>query len=129
MQQKLRVFLDVVHGSKWACIIPLLLMAVLYVASMLVWRPTDPADWFKPLLLDALITGAMYGVNRFSSGSEGFNNLAVLFSSIGGLLATLMLLTMRPPLFRGPFNAGLGMGPAMFLGISLYHRHRMKKGC
>ena len=128
MQAKLRAFLDAVHGRKWARIVPLILMAALYVASMIAWTPADPADWIKPLLLDAVITGAVYCINRFSSGSEGFSNLAVLFFSFDGVLATLMLLSLNPPLFRGPFNAGLGIGPAMFLGISLYHRYRMKKG-
>jgi len=128
MQSRLRTFLDAVHGSKWARIVPLCLMAALYITSMIVWKPADPVDWIKPLLLDALIAGAVYCINRFSSGSEGFNNLAVLFFSNGGVLATLMLFTIRPPLFRGPLNPGLGIGPAMFLGISLYHRYRMKKG-
>ena len=39
-----------------------------------------------------------------------------------------MILGMNPSAFTGEFNPGLGAGPSMFLGISLYHRYRMKKG-
>ena len=70
----------------------------------------------------------MYFVSRFSSGTWEFKNIAVLFFSVGALMGTLMILTMKPFVFLGEFNPGLGVGPSMFLGISLYHRYRMNKG-
>ena len=128
MQRKLRTFLDAIHGSKWARIVPLSLMAVLYVISMVIWHPAQVIGWFLPLFIDAFAVGGMYFVNRFSSGTWEFKNIAVLFFTVGALMGTLMIFTARPSWFQGEFNPGLGAGPSMFLGISLYHRYRMKKG-
>ena len=128
MQHKLRTFLDALHGSKWAQIVPLGLIGVIYTVSMIVWQPANVADWFKPLFINAMAAGGMYFVNRFSSGTWAFRNISVLFSSFFSALVTLMILTMKPFVFLGEFNPGLGAGPSMFLGISLYHRYRMKKG-
>lgn len=127
MQHKLRTFLDAIHGSKWARIIPLGLIGVIYAVSMIIWHPANVADWFKPLFIDAMAAGGMYFVSRFSSGTWEFKNNGVLFSSVCSILGTLMILTMKPFVFLGEFNPGLGTGPSMFLGISLYHRYRMKK--
>lgn len=124
----LRSFIDAVHGSKWARIIPLALMGLLYVISMIAWPPAEPMGWVLPLLLDALIAGSMYFINRFSPSNERFGNLCVLFFSLSAAIATLMGLRVLPHTLQKGFNPGLGVGPAMFLGISLYHRRRMKKG-
>ena len=128
MQRKLRTILDTIHGSKWARIIPLCMLGALYIISMIIWHPAQVIGWFLPLILDAFAAGGMYFVNRLSSGTDGFKDAAVLFFSLGALMGTLMLVTAQPSWFSGEFNPGLGVGPAMFLGISLYHRHRMKKG-
>ena len=128
MQRKLRAFLDALHGSKWAQIIPLCLMGLIYVVSMIVWHPDNAVDWFKPLFIDVMAAGSMYFVSHFSSGTWEFKNIGVLFFSVFSALGTLMILTMKPFAFLGEFNPGLGAGPAMFLGISLHHRDRMKKG-
>lgn len=128
MQAKLRTFLDTVHGSKWARIIPLGLICVIYAVSMIIWLPASIADWFKPLFINAFAAGGMYFVSRFSSGSSSFKDIGDLFFTIFSVIGTLMILTMKPFVFLGEFNPGLGAGPSMFLGISLYHRSRMKKG-
>jgi len=128
LQRKLRTFLDTIHGSKWAQITPLSLMALLYVISMVIWHPAEIAGWFMPLFIDAFAVGGMYFINRFSSSTWEFSNIAVLFFSVFSALGSLMILTMKPFVFLGEFNPGLGAGPSMFLGISLYHRYRMKKG-
>lgn len=125
---RLRREIDAVHSSKWARIIPLGLMTALYITSVIVWKPADPVDWIKPLFIDAMAAGGMYFVNRFSSGSERFKDFGVLFFSFFSLLGSLMILGMNPSAFTGEFKPGLGVGPSMFLGISLYHRYRMKKG-
>ena len=128
MQHKLRAFLDALHGSKWAQIVPLSLLAVLYIISMVIWHPAQVIGWFLPLFINTMAAGGMYFVNRFSSGTWEFRNIGVLFFSFFSALGTLMVLTMKPFVFLGEFNPGLGAGPSMFLGISLYHRYRMNKG-
>ena len=128
MQHKLRAFLDALHGSKWAQIVPLSLLAVLYIISMVIWHPAQVIGWFLPLFINTMAAGGMYFVNRFSSGTWEFRNIGVLFFSFFSALGTLMILTMKPFVFLGEFNPGLGAGPSMFLGISLYHRYRMNKG-
>ena len=128
MQRKLRTFLDTIHGSKWARIVPLSLMALLYVISMVIWHPAQVIGWFFPLFIDAFAAGGMYFVIRFSSGTWEFKNIGVLFFSFFSALGTLMIFSGTPSLFQGEFNPGLAAGPSMFLGISLYHRYRMKKG-
>ena len=82
MQRKLRTFLDALHGSKWARIIPLGLIGVIYAVSMIVWQPANIADWFKPLFINVMAACGMYFVNRFSSGTWEFNNIGVLFFSV-----------------------------------------------
>ena len=128
MQRKLRTFLDALHGSKWARIIPLGLIGVIYAVSMIVWQPANIADWFKPLFINVMAACGMYFVNRFSSGTWEFNNIGVLFFSVFSALGTVIIFTGQPSLFQGEFNPGLGAGPTMFLGISMYNRYRMKKG-
>jgi len=129
MNTRIRTFLDTLHGSKWAQIIPLCLIGLIYVISMIVWHPANAADWIKPLFIDAMATGGMYFVSRFSSGSSGYKDIGDLFFTVFSVIGTLMILTMKPFAFQGEFNPGLGAGPSLFLGISLYHRYRMKKGC
>jgi len=124
----LRSFIDAVHGSKWARIVPLGLLGLLYVISMIAWHPAEPMGWVLPLILDAFLAGGMYFINRFSPSHERFSNICVLFFSITAFIVTLMGLRGLPHTLQGSFNPGLGVGPAMFLGISLYHRRRMKKG-
>ena len=82
MQRKLRAFLDAVHGSKWARIIPLGLIGVIYAVSMIIWQPANIADWFKPLFINVMAACGMYFVNRLSSGTWEFNNIGVLFFSV-----------------------------------------------
>lgn len=125
----LRRIIDLLHGSKWARIVPLALMGVIHLVSMIAWRPTEPMAWLLPLLLDAILAGGMYFINRFTPGTELFNNIAVVFFSVCSVCITLMVLRGLPNMLQAGFNPGLGAGPAMFLGISLYHRRRMKKGC
>lgn len=128
MSSRIRAFLDTLHGSKWAHILPLGLMGLIYLISMISWRPKEPMAWILPLLLDAFLAGGMYFINRFSSGSERFKDISVLFFSLCAAIITLMWLRGLPHTLQQGFNPGLGAGPAMFWGISLYHRHRMKKG-
>ena len=125
---RLRRVIDAVHGSKWARIIPLGIMLAVYIATMVVWKPAGIGEWLKPLFIDAMAAGGMYFVNRFSSGSERFKDFGVLFFSFFSLLGSVMILGMNPSAFTGEFNPGLGAGSSMFLGVSLYHRYRMKKG-
>ena len=127
MPTRIRDFLDAIHGSKWARIIPLCLMGVLYVISMILWHPSDVADWFKPIFLNGVTVGGVYFVSRFSTGSERFKDIGNLFFTCCFVLGTVMILTGSPSVFQEGFNPGLGVGPAAFLGISLYHRYRMKK--
>jgi peptidoglycan/LPS O-acetylase OafA/YrhL len=124
----LRKVIDTLHGSKWARIIPLILMGVIYVASMIAWHPAEPMAWVLPLLLDAFLAGGMYFINRFTPDNRHFSDIAVLFFSLFAAAVTLMGLRGLPATLQQGYNPGHGAGPAMFLGISLYHRRRMNKG-
>ena len=129
MNTRIRTFLDAVHGSRWARIIPLCVIGLIYAVSMIVWHPDNAADWFKPLFINAMAAGGMYFASRFSSGSSGYKDIGNLCFTVFSVIGTLMILTMRPFAFQGEFNPGLGAGPSLFLGISLYHRYRMNKDC
>lgn len=124
----LRKVIDALHGSKWARIIPLILMGAIYVASMIAWHPAEPMGWVLPLLLDAFLAGGMYFINRFTPDNKRFSDIAVLFFSLFAATITVMWLRLLPATLQQGYNPGLGAGPSMFLGISLYHRRRMKKG-
>ena len=124
----LRKVIDSLHGTKWARIIPIILLSGIYVASMITWHPAEPIAWILPLLLDAFLAGGMYFINRFTPDNRRFSDIAVLFFSLFAAIITLMGLRVLPATLQQGYNPGLGVGPAMFLGISLYHRRRMNKG-